>query len=310
MNLRLTTGCKALLLGSLIGLSTWALALPSPKDIQASVEAGQFAQAETQLREVLRDKPTSARAHYELGQVLAREGRYVEAQMALSQAQKLEPSLKFASSPQKFNELMRKLEAETRTRANTLDTPAGTTASPKSTSNSAAPVLSQAPQPAPPSRSFPWGWLLLGVGALAAFAMWMRRAATAQQVPAAPMSYQQEPQGFGYGAAQPYPGQPQAYGAGYPNAPNGGGMGSMVKGAVVGGLAGAAAGYALSKVLEGDHPTAATRSADASNAGAGYTPSNALPDSPDFGNFDAGAGADNGWDNADAGGSSDDSNSW
>ena len=308
MTTRLTTCCKGLLLGSLICISTWALALPSPKDIQASIDAGQFANAETQLREVLRDKPTSARAHYELGQVLAREGRYLEAQMALSQAQKLEPSLKFASSPQKFNELMRKLEAETRTRANTLDTPAGTTALPKPATTSVAPSLSQTPRPAPPSKSFPWGWLLLGVGALAAFAMWMRRAATVQQVSASPMPYQPEPQGFSYSPAQPYPAQ-QPYGSAYPGAPNSG-TGSTVKGAVIGGLAGVAAGYALSKVLEDNHPAAAaTRSADTSNPGAGYTPSNALPDSPDFGSFDAGAGND--WDNADAGGSSsDDSNSW
>ena len=73
----------SLLLGSLLCLSTWALALPSPKDIEASVQAGQFDRAESQLREVLREKPSSARAQYELGQVLAREGRYLEAEQAL-----------------------------------------------------------------------------------------------------------------------------------------------------------------------------------------------------------------------------------
>jgi tetratricopeptide (TPR) repeat protein len=298
MNTRLTTGCKALLLGSLICLSTWALALPSPKDIQASIEAGQFTQAETQLREVLREKPSSARAHYELGQVLAREGRYIEAQVALRQAQKLEPSLKFAASPQKFNELMRKLETETRTRANDLNAPAAMTQSPVPATTSAthAPaVLAQVPEPASSSRgSMPWGWLLLGVGALAAFALWLRRAASTQQVTAAP-SYPLEAQGFGhnYNPAQAYPGST------YPGAP-GNGMGSTVKGAVIGGLAGVAAGYALSKVLEGEHPSAAAHTPDSPNAGASYTPPNTLPDRPDFGTFDGGGG--DSWDNADAGG--------
>ena len=90
--MNIATRCKGLLLGGLLCLSTWALALPGPKDIEASVQAGQFDRAESQLREVLREKPTSARAHYELGQVLAREGRYFEAEQALRQAQKLEPS--------------------------------------------------------------------------------------------------------------------------------------------------------------------------------------------------------------------------
>ena len=114
MTSRFATRCQGLLLGSLLCLSTWALALPSPKDIEASVQAGQFDRAESQLREVLREKPSSARAHYELGQVLAREGRYLEAEQALRQAQKLEPSLKFAHSPQQFNELLTKLETKNR----------------------------------------------------------------------------------------------------------------------------------------------------------------------------------------------------
>ena len=56
----------------LMGVCTLALALPSPKDIEAAVNAGRLTQAETMLREVLQDKPGSARAHYELGQVPCR----------------------------------------------------------------------------------------------------------------------------------------------------------------------------------------------------------------------------------------------
>ena len=96
--MNIATRCKGLLLGGLLCLSTWALALPGPKDIEASVQAGQFDRAESQLREVLREKPTSARAHYELGQVLAREGRYFEAEQALRQAQ-IDASFNFNYTP-------------------------------------------------------------------------------------------------------------------------------------------------------------------------------------------------------------------
>ena len=54
-------------------VATVALALPSPKDIEAAVNAGHNAQAEAMLREVIQEKSQSAKAHYELGQVLARE---------------------------------------------------------------------------------------------------------------------------------------------------------------------------------------------------------------------------------------------
>jgi hypothetical protein len=75
-------------------------------------------------------------------------------------------------------------------------------------------------------------------------------------------------------------------------------------GAVVGGLAGVAAGYALSKALEGEHHTAtpAAGASAASNNG-GYVPFDA-PAQQDLGSFDAGSGSD--WDSADLGGGSSD----
>ena len=302
MTSRFAIHCKGLLLGGLLCLSTWALALPSPKDIEASVQAGQLDRAESQLREVLSEKPSSARAHYELGQVLAREGRYIEAEQALRQAQQLEPSLKFAQSPQQFNDLLAKLGTRTRTPST-----AGDAAAWHAPTTSAAPALNSPPllqrqAPAQPTPSLPWGWLLLGGATVAALALWMRRAATAQRVPTAPASSTLDTQGFArnYSTSpsypNPYPGVP----AGQPAA--GAGMGSSVTGAVVGGIAGLAAGYALTKMLETDHGGAAPAAA----------PPQAAIDSPvpldspleklrssqtDFGAFDAGSGA--GWDNSD-----------
>ena len=295
MTSRFAIHCKGLLLGGLLCLSTWALALPSPKDIEASVQAGQLDRAESQLREVLSEKPSSARAHYELGQVLAREGRYIEAEQALRQAQKLEPSLKFAHSPQQFNDLLAKLE--TRTRAPSASGNASAWHAPAAPAlNSPAPLQRQVPAQSAPT--LPWGWLLLGGGTVAALALWMRRAATAQRLSTAPASSPLDSQGFArnYSSTSypaPYPGVP----AGQPAA--GGGMGSSVTGAVVGGIAGLAAGYALTKMLETDHAgAAAPPQAAIDSPGLLDSPLEKLGNSQtDFGAFDAGSGS--GWDNSD-----------
>jgi hypothetical protein len=72
-------------------------------------------------------------------------------------------------------------------------------------------------------------------------------------------------------------------------------------------LAGVAAGYALSKALEGNHqaaPPAAAASASPSAGNGGYVPFD-TPAQPDLGSFDAGSGND--WDSADSGGGGDDS---
>lgn len=305
--MKIATRCKGLLLGGLLCLSSWALALPSPKDIEASVQAGQLDRAESQLREVLREKPSSARAHYELSQVLAREGRYVEAEQALRQAQQLDPSLKFASSPQRFTDLLNKLEARNRSAPASAGALTSTAPAVSAASEAATPRQS----PAQPTPGLPWGWLLLGGAALAGFALWMRRAATTQSIPArssyspAPAFAPLDPQGFGrgYGAAPPsytgagnaYPGVPAGTGG---SGMGGSGMGSAVTGAVVGGIAGAAAGYALSKVLESDHhdaPHAASPDQDT-----GFTAFDSLPERPDLGAFDGGSG--DSWDNADSDG--------
>ena len=44
----------------LIFFASLALALPSPKDIESAVNAGNLSQAESMLREVIQEKPQSA----------------------------------------------------------------------------------------------------------------------------------------------------------------------------------------------------------------------------------------------------------
>lgn len=254
----------------LVFLSSVALALPTPRDIETAVKAGQLTQAEGMLHEVVKEKPNSARAHYELGQVLAREGRNPEARQELQEAERIDPSLKFASDPRRFHELMDKIPA-------------------------AAPTARQAPaasRAAPAESPFPWGYVLLGGGILMVIWLVARRAASAP-----PARMLMGTAGGGTATAGGY-----GYGPGYGVPPQGGGSG--IGGAVLGGLAGMAAGYGLAKVLEHGEDSHPTQSSIANNND--FIPIDS-GNRPDYGDFDAGSGGDS-WD---AGGSSlDGDNNW
>jgi hypothetical protein len=298
-------------------VTTLALALPTPKDIEAAVNAGHNAQAEAMLREVIQEKPKSAKAHYELGQVLAREARYAEAQSALKQAQAIDPSLKFAASPEKFTETLDKVSRLVPAAATTATTAAQT---PAAASPVAAPATAS-PQPGGVSMTYVW----VGIGVIVALGVMLLRRAhspapryspattpattpgmASAMAPTAPMpaGAPMAPRGFGAQftpqAAGAAPGVAPGYGPGYgPGyAPPTAGTGSTMTGAVVGGLAGVAAGYALSKALEGDYHSGQTNQANAGNS-AGYVPFD-TPAQPDLGTFDAGSG--DSWDDASSGG--------
>ena len=299
MFLTVRTLFKPLVAGLLLAVSALALALPTPKDIETAVREGHMAQAESMLREVIQEKPQSAKAHYELGQVLAREARYPEALTALKQAKTLDPSLKFAGSDAQFNAVFDKVSAAA--------TPAVTHSTPSTAVVPAAPAP-QAPA-ASGNASLSYIWIAI---ALVVVVAWLARRFVANNPPSgsavqAPMQPAMQPQparGFGAQFTPNQPGYaPQAYAPqGYaPQAPSGG---STMAGAVVGGLAGVAAGYALSKALEGDHHSSSTSAPVAVNNG-GYVPFD-TPTRPDFGTFDAGSGS--GWDDSgssDAGGGDD-----
>ncbi|NTV96660.1 MAG: tetratricopeptide repeat protein [Thiobacillus sp.] len=233
--------------------SQLALALPTPKDINAAVAARQYSQAEAMLHEVIQAKPQSAKAYYELGQVLLLEGRRGDARQALQEAQRLEPDLKFARSPEHFRELMNRVET-------TPATYAGGSA------------------PMPSGKPFPWSYVLIGGGVLAILWLMLRRSA-ANAAPLVPAGYGAPSGAGGY----------QGYGSVPPAAPSPG-----IGGAVLGGLAGMAAGYGLAKVL--DHEGSAQAAPVAAPAVFG-SPSAAQPEAFDFG---AGSGGDS-WDAPDMG---------
>ena len=275
----------------LLGACALALALPTPKDIEAAVNAGHLSQAETMLREVLQEKPNSARAHYELGEVLGREAKYDEALAELQRAKSIDSTLKFASTPEKFQQTLDKVNAA----ASAAKLPAATAPAHQ------AVVVAPAPAPAAPGLNL--NYVFLGIGVLVLIAFLIRRNAQANQnamVYAAPA-----PNGFGAQYTPNAPGYGPGYAPGY-GAPMQGGVGSGVGGAVLGGVAGLAAGYAISKALEGDHHSSGNydSSAPSANSG-GYVPFDA-PAAPDLGSFDSGTG--NGWDAPDAGGGGGDDN--
>ena len=266
----------------LLGACALALALPTPKDIEAAVNAGHLAQAETMLRDVLQEKPNSARAHSELGEVLGREAKYDDALAELQRAKSIDSTLKFASTPEKFQQTLDKVSA------------AASAAKLPATTAPAHQAVVVAPAPAPAAPGLNLNYVFLGIGLVVLIAFLIRRSAQANQnamVYAAPA-----PAGFGAQYTPNAPGYGPGYAPGY-GAPMQGGSG--VGGAVLGGVAGLAAGYALSKALEGDHHNGVNHdgSAPSGNSG-GYVPFDA-PAAPDLGSFDSGAG--NGWDAPDAG---------
>ena len=295
--------------GALLLTTLWAgvcLALPTPHDIEDAVAKGQLAQAEHMLREVLAEKPRSARAQYELAQVLAREGQHGQALEAIRAARVLEPDLHFAQSPEKFQQLERVLERQAREGQATLTagTGAGALASP------ASPAL-PAPLATPATPSTPaWLWpALLSAGfALAVLALWRHMAAPVAVAAPSPLSPVSEPpRGFGAAYDPRGPAAPSPYNPmGTTPAPSGG---SSVAGAVVGGLAGVAAGYALSRALDGHESAAHSVGGLASPRALDPMDDVGLvrgtdPGVEELGRFDGGSG--NGWD-SDAG---TDSDSW
>lgn len=301
---------KLCLVAVALGLSALAWALPTPQDIEAAVNSGKLAQAESMLREVIKEKPNSAKAHYELGQVLARETRYAEAQTELVRAKEIDPSMKFAQSADKYNEVYNKVTQQLAA--------APSRAAPQQGAQSASPAAASSAAPLP----MLYVWMGIGALGLIAFLIYRNRpqanlaksAAAASATPSAAMAATAtSPRGFGsqyapaQGAApygqpgygQPGYGQPGYGQPGYGRP--GSGMGAGVAGAVVGGLAGVAAGYALSKAMEGGSEQHANNAAAPDQRE--YIPMD--QPAPDMGSFDSGSGS--GWDD---GGSSSGDDSW
>jgi tetratricopeptide (TPR) repeat protein len=100
----------AILLG--IGFANNSCALPFAMDIGSAANQGNYKSAESMLKEVLQEKPSSARTHYELGQVLARENKLVVSRQELLEAQRIDP-LNLYKNPEQFNSFLEKVSVKT-----------------------------------------------------------------------------------------------------------------------------------------------------------------------------------------------------
>jgi len=98
----------SLLFAALLSLASVASAADSPRDVQALIARGDFAGAETLLRQAVSEHPASAKAHYVLAEVLAHEGNIGEAKAEATMAATLDPGTHF-TDPAKFQAFQREL---------------------------------------------------------------------------------------------------------------------------------------------------------------------------------------------------------
>lgn len=207
---------------------------PTLDQVYQAAHAGRMDEAQRMMGKVLKEHPNSAKAHFVEAELLARQGQMANADEELKNAERLKPDLSFAK-PQAVQELKNQIAATHRV-------------SPSPASN----------YQAEPSNSFPWGMLLLGLGAIAIIVLIMR-AMNSRNPATFPSNYQP---GMQNGPVSPMPMQP--YGGGMaPMGPVGGGIGSGIMGGLATGAAvgvGMVAGEALAhRFMDGGH-------SDASNA--------------------------------------------
>ena len=226
---------------ALAGLSVLAWALPTLQQVEAQVRQGNYAQAESMMREVVAAKPDSARAHYVYAEILAHDGKLAQAVAEARAARTIDPDVKF-TDPEKFRTFEAALLRAQNPTARSPQTP--------SPVESRAPVQ-VAPARAPASVGMP-GWVWLAGMAAIGFVLWRmfsrsRAEATAAGVGAPGTAYgtpmQAGAAGVPFGAAPGASGAP--YGPGYaPQRP-----GSGMLGVGLGAAGGVAAGMLAERML-------------------------------------------------------------
>ena len=137
----------------LAGLAAFAWALPTLQQVEAQVRQGNFAQAESMMREVVAARPDSARAHYVYAELLAHGGKLDQAVEEARAARTIDPDVKF-TDPEKF----RTFEASLLRAQNPAARLPSTTAPVETRSAPPAAATRAAPVPAP-SGMPGWVWL-------------------------------------------------------------------------------------------------------------------------------------------------------
>jgi hypothetical protein len=216
---------------ALAGAPALADADPTVDQIYQAAHTGHLDQAQQMMDQVLRDHPTSSKAHYVQAELYAREGNPGLARSELTRAEQLDPGLT-KENPRAVQELKAELGLVRR-------------------SGGDRPIVTGAA----PATSFPWKTIVILALVVGVFWMLFRRRSY-PQYPAgvAPMGGPGGPGAPGYG-----PGGYAGPGGGY--GPGGGGIGSSVAGGLAGGLA-AGAGIVAGEELAhhfldgGQRPTA------------------------------------------------------
>jgi hypothetical protein len=217
--------------------SAAAMAVPSVPDVQAAIKSGDYPKAETMMQEVVAAKPQSAKAHYLYAEILAHDAKFADATAQARQAREIDPTLAFASDPEKFKSFERLLQRE---QAGPAVAPQVQTQAPTQHVAMAPAIPQQAP-----SSGIP-GWVWVGGLAIVLFLVFRAISRRAMANNMANGGYANANQG-GYGMN---PGMPQpGYGPGYGAAPGAGGGLLRTGLAAAGGVAG---GMLLERMLEGN----------------------------------------------------------
>ncbi len=220
MDMKARLACAALLASISFGVMAQD---PTINEVYQTAAHGQLTEAQHMMAQVLKDHPSSAKAHYVDAELLTRQGQLGRAKEELAQAERLQPGLPFAQ-PAAVDELRAKL------------TPVA------QASWSGAPVQT--------TRPLPWGWIICAMGLVGLGFVWWRArqpiVGHGQPVLLSPSGGSGGYGGFGgnaaYGGAtySPYPGGPMPA--------SGGGLGSQMLGGLATGAAvgaGMVAGEAL-----------------------------------------------------------------
>lgn len=302
---------KILVAFAFVAASAMAWALPTVQQVEAQVQQGHLAQAETMMSEVVAAKPESARAHYIYAEILARNKNFAKASEESKAARLIDPELKFAQ-PDKYRAFEQLLEREQAPVVRQQASPRRSTAEPSSTGlSSLGPTTAMAVEPARSAGIPSWVWLA-GL-ALVAFLLWRgfsrsRGAAVGPMAGSAGM--------VGGGQANPVNGPVNPagvpYGSGMPAAAPGGGL-LRTGMAVAGGVAG---GMLLDQMLHnrgGENGANAGNNSFGNGFGSGNDGSQGNPAATELENRDVDFGSGNDWDAGsagDIGGGSDGGGGW
>lgn len=176
----------------LAAASTIALALPSVEAVQAAVQRGDYARAESMMQEVVAAKPGSARAHYVYAEILAHDRRFEQAAAEAAKARQLDPAISF-TDPARFNAFEQLLGRE---HGAIGERSAGPAAAP-------AVAVRAAPQPGG-APAWVWAFALAGVAAIVWVVVGRRQRVAATPVMTSPVAGA-APAGYGPSVGQVAP---------------------------------------------------------------------------------------------------------